>query len=71
LRLRLRIFIEQEALRAGGSAKTPNRILAPRVRGHQVVRPIVDHKLAIVLTAVLDGERPDGGVVSQPVAKEF
>ena len=45
--------------------------LAPRVRWHQVIRTIVDHKLAIVLAAVLDGKRPDGGVVGQPVPEEF
>jgi hypothetical protein len=45
--------------------------LAPRVRWHQVVRTIVDHKLAIVLAAVLDGERPDAGVVGQPVSEKF
>src|SRR3989442_15931734 len=45
--------------------------LSTRVRWHQVVGTIVDHKLAIVLAAVLDGERPDGGVVGQPVAKKF
>jgi hypothetical protein len=28
----------------------------------------LDHKLAIVLAAVLDGERPDGGVVQPRVA---
>ena len=27
-----------------------------------VVRTIIDHKLAIVLTAVLNGERPDVGL---------
>jgi hypothetical protein len=43
---------------------------APRVRWHQVVRTVVDHKLAIVLAAVLDGECPDAGVVRQPVAKK-
>ena len=45
--------------------------LAPRVRWHQVVRTIVDHQLAIVFGAVLDGEGPNGRVVGQPVAKEF
>ena len=45
--------------------------LPPRVRRHQVVRAIVDHKLAVVLAAVLDGEHPDRGVVGQPVPKEF
>jgi len=45
--------------------------LSPRVRWHHVVRAIVDHKLAIVLAAVLDGERPDAGVVGQPVAEKF
>ena len=45
--------------------------LSPGVRWHEVVRAIVDHKLAIVLAAVLDGERPDGGVVGQPVPEEF
>ena len=45
--------------------------LAPRVRWHKAVRTIVDHKLAIVLAAVLDGKRPDGGVVGQPVAEKF
>src|SRR6266852_6424965 len=43
----------------------------PRVRRHQVVGAIVDDKLAVVLGAVLDGEGPDGGVVGQPVPKEF
>jgi hypothetical protein len=43
-------------------------VLSPRVRWHQVVRTIVDHKLAIVLAAVLDGECPDVGVVDQAVA---
>src|SRR5690242_4136293 len=45
--------------------------LSPRVRRHQVVRTIVDDKLAIVLAAVLDGERPDGGVVGHAVAEKF
>jgi len=45
--------------------------LSPGVRWHEAVRTIVDHKLAIVLAAVLDGERPDGGVVGQPVPEEF
>ena len=45
--------------------------LSPRVRWHQVVRTIVDHKLAIVLAAVLDGECPDVGVVDQAVAEKF
>src|SRR5580704_9943827 len=46
-------------------------LLSPRVRWHQVVRAIVDHKLPIVLAAVLDGERPDGGVVDQPIAEKL
>src|SRR6266478_5374848 len=41
--------------------------LAPRVWRHQVVRAIVDHKLAVVLGAVLDGEHPGVGVVDQLV----
>ena len=41
----------------------PIPVLAPGVRWHQVVRTIVDHKLTIVLAAVLDGERPDRRVV--------
>jgi hypothetical protein len=45
--------------------------LSPRVRWDQVVRTIVDHKLAIVLPAVLDGEHPNIGVVGQPVAERF
>jgi hypothetical protein len=45
--------------------------LAPRVRWHQVVRTVVDHKLAIVLAAVLDGKHPDVGVVGQPAPKSF
>jgi hypothetical protein len=45
--------------------------LSPGVRRHQVVRTIVDHKLAIVLAAVLDGECPDVGVVDQAVAEKF
>ena len=45
--------------------------LSPRVRWHEVVRTIVDHKLAIVLAAVLDGECPDVGVVDQAVAETF
>ena len=45
--------------------------LSPGVRWHEVVRAIVDHKLAIVLAAVLYGERPDGGVVGHPVAEKF
>jgi hypothetical protein len=48
-----------------------NPALAPRVRWHQVVRTVVDHKLAIVFATVLDGERPDVGVVGQSVPKEF
>ena len=43
--------------------------LSPRVRWHEVVRTIVDHKLAIVLAAVLDSDHPDVGVVGQPVPK--
>src|SRR5258708_6195716 len=43
--------------------------LAARVRWHQVVRTVVDHKLAIVLAAVLDSDHPDVGVVGQPVPK--
>ena len=43
--------------------------LSPRVQWHEVVRTIVDRKLAIVLAAVLDGGRPDGGVVGHPVAE--
>ena len=39
------------------------RHLSPRVRRHQVVRAIVDHELAIVLAAVLDGEHPGVGIV--------
>jgi len=56
---------------SGLKSQGPNPALAPRVRRHQVVCTIVDHKLAIVLAAVLDGERPDGGVVGHPVAKEL
>ena len=32
---------------------------------------IVDHKLATVFAAVLDGERPDVGVVGRPSPKKF
>src|SRR4029077_21200790 len=43
----------------------------PRIRRHEVVGAIVDHKLAVVLAAVLDGAGPDGGDVGQPVTKKF
>ena len=46
-------------------------LLEPRVWWYQVVCAIVDHKLAIVLAAVLDGERPEGGVVGQPIAEKL
>jgi hypothetical protein len=42
-----------------------------RVWRYQVVRAIVYNKLAVVLAAVLDGERPDGGVVGPPVPEKF
>src|SRR5580692_13037703 len=45
--------------------------MSPRVWWHQVVCAIVNNKLPIVLPAVLDGKRPDGGVVEQPVAEKF
>src|SRR5215470_1209405 len=51
--------------------ETKVALLSPRVRRHQVVGAIVDHQLAIMLGAVLDGKRPDGGVVGHPVAEEF
>jgi hypothetical protein len=41
--------------------------LTPRVRRHQIVRAIVNYKLAVVLAAVLDGEHPGLGVVDHPV----
>src|SRR4029077_9188976 len=47
------------------------RLIPPRIRRHYVVRAIVDHKLAVVLAAVLDGERPDGGGAGQSVPKKF
>jgi hypothetical protein len=56
---------------ANCSLEFSRTFLATRVRWHQIVRTIVDHKLAIMLAAVLDGERPDGGVVGQPVPKKF
>jgi hypothetical protein len=46
-------------------------LLSARVRWHQVVCTIVDHKLAIVLAAMLDGERPDGGVVGHSIAEKL
>ena len=45
--------------------------LSPRIWRHEVVRTVVDHKLAIVLSAVLDGECPDVGVVGQTIAEKF
>ena len=41
--------------------------LPPRFRRHQVVRAVVDHQLAKVLGAVLDGGDPDVGIVDQIV----
>lgn len=46
-------------------------VLLPRRRWNQVVRAIVDHKLAIVLATMLDGERPDGGIVGHLVTEKF
>ena len=39
----------------------PITALPPRVRRNQVVRTIIDHKLAVVLAAVLDGDHPGVG----------
>ena len=49
----------------------PYTALSSRVGWHQVGRTIADHKLAMVLAAVLDDEGPDRGVVGQPAAEKF
>ena len=45
--------------------------LPPGVGRYHVVRTIVDHKLAVVFAAVLDGKRPHGGVVGHSVAEKL
>src|SRR5262249_25907712 len=66
-----KVFQVKTASRGITALKSHEALLSPRVRWHQVVCTIVDHKLAIVLAAVLDSKRPDGGVVGHAVAEEF
>ena len=47
------------------------RLLPARVRRHHTVRTVVDYELALVFPTVLDGERPNGGIVGEPVPKKL
>jgi hypothetical protein len=46
----------------------PNYLLPPRVRRHKIVRAIVDHQLAVVLTSVFHGPHRSVGIVTSPGA---
>src|SRR2546430_16583401 len=51
--------------------RPPRSTLFPYTTLFRSVRAIVHNKLAVMLTAVLNGECPDRGVVGQPVPEKF